>query len=504
MTLRALCVAIVLGGSEIWASQPIAQTPAPRPSFVCAKATDRIEQTTCSDTELEAPRMGHAYRQRYSALSPNERGPLLEDRGWRIASRASQCNQSDAAARACIRQITKPHLATLDQKVRQPLQLVARPGQTRARATPARILAVPIFAAFGYAKMPDDKQFKALGIKRIYCIDRNLASTGPPDKASVRSDVARFTALDPEPIVCIDIELQQYPYDIRTASKTAVDATVAYLSQIIGWVRSANPKAKVGIYGIFPMDSYWVPNQWHAALHKADNAWWRPQIPAFQRNYQAWVDANTYLAPLAQEIDYLFPSLYTYYSHDTESANDIQNGWQSEAFAVIAEAKKLGKPIYPFLWPQFHDTGTYHDFRYIPNFDWQEELRFVRYYADGVVIWGTGGYLHEDWNPNAPWWQSVLDLANSLANKGTPGGRIGTIAIPFEYVYSGAQNVMLVADGSSPIRYTLDGTSPTCTTGTLYSSPISITKTTIINTVACYANGSSVTASFAYVIGFVP
>ncbi|MEK7069147.1 MAG: Ig-like domain-containing protein [Patescibacteria group bacterium] len=73
------------------------------------------------------------------------------------------------------------------------------------------------------------------------------------------------------------------------------------------------------------------------------------------------------------------------------------------------------------------------------------------------------------------------------------------IANPPASTYPATQNVILIAPGSS-IRYTTTTTDPTCTTGTLYTTPIHITVSTTIKAIACYPTESSSVASFAYVI----
>jgi Chitobiase/beta-hexosaminidase C-terminal domain len=366
------------------------------------------------------------------------------------------------------------------------------------------VLAVPIIPAFWYQGMPNSAYLNSLGMKIIPgCISTNLAGTGLPDQTSVISNVNSLTALDPQPIVCIDIE--SLPVDIRYASITQVNSSIVYLKQVINWVRSANLNAKVGIYGVLPLRDYWDPNLYYTALRYPNDPWWSGHLAAFQQNYQAWLAANAYLAPLAQDVDYLFPSLYTFYTYYDNPASD---GWPTFAFTNIAEARKYKKPVYPFLWPQF-DNGSY---QYLPSRYWQDELQYIRRYGDGIVVWGWGGFLNETWNPNAPWWLSVLNLANSLISPAnslvsarTLSGAIGLVATPPDGVYAFGQRVGLAAAGSKSIRYTLtttwpNGTWPTCSTGTVYTAPVSIAKTEIIQAIACYADGSSVSSSFAYVI----
>lgn len=65
--------------------------------------------------------------------------------------------------------------------------------------------------------------------------------------------------------------------------------------------------------------------------------------------------------------------------------------------------------------------------------------------------------------------------------------------------YSSNQNVTLTASGSSSIRYTTDGSNPSCSSGTIYSGAISVSSTTTIKAIACYPNdNSSPVASFTY------
>jgi hypothetical protein len=67
--------------------------------------------------------------------------------------------------------------------------------------------------------------------------------------------------------------------------------------------------------------------------------------------------------------------------------------------------------------------------------------------------------------------------------------------------YTTSQSVTLSSSGSLSIRYTTDGTAPTCTTGTVYTTAIGVTTTLTINAIACYANNaSSGVASYVYTI----
>jgi len=73
-------------------------------------------------------------------------------------------------------------------------------------------------------------------------------------------------------------------------------------------------------------------------------------------------------------------------------------------------------------------------------------------------------------------------------------------ASPVAGTYTSNQSVTLSASGATSIRYTDDGTSPTCAS-TAYSSAMSVTSSKTIKALACYPNSvTSTIASFAYVL----
>ncbi len=75
---------------------------------------------------------------------------------------------------------------------------------------------------------------------------------------------------------------------------------------------------------------------------------------------------------------------------------------------------------------------------------------------------------------------------------------------PASGTYTSAQSVVLTASGASSIHYSTDGSNPTCSTGSVYSSPISINSTQTIKALSCYSGGgTSSVASFAYTLSLV-
>lgn len=75
------------------------------------------------------------------------------------------------------------------------------------------------------------------------------------------------------------------------------------------------------------------------------------------------------------------------------------------------------------------------------------------------------------------------------------------IASPTAGIYTTTQSVSLTASGATSIRYTTNGTAPTCTTGTVYITPISITSSLPLEAISCYPeNNHSSVASYLYAI----
>ena len=117
--------------------------------------------------------------------------------------------------------------------------------------------------------------------------------------------------------------------------------------------------------------------------------------------------ANSYLIPFVTHVDALYPSLYT--SH-TDRAK-----WVADAQRYIAEAKRIGpgKPVRPFIWPQYHDVMrgplrlTYIDYDY-----WMLQLTTIRDTgASGVIVWG--GYKTQ-WDDTQDWWRATLDFIATM------------------------------------------------------------------------------------------
>lgn len=180
------------------------------------------------------------------------------------------------------------------------------------------------------------------------------------------------------------IDIENWPL-VNTTPAVRQDS-IGKLLRVAEIVRKAMPTTKFGFYGFPPVDSYWPMVD--------------PQKFPDQR--AEWLEANRELEPLAQLVDYLFPSLYT--------AFDDRPGWLRYADETIKAARRYGKPVCPFLWADYHDSNKLLRDHELQADAWTEELRFCHAHADGIVFWGGyffGGGRRRGWSESAGWWQAV-------------------------------------------------------------------------------------------------
>jgi hypothetical protein len=155
------------------------------------------------------------------------------------------------------------------------------------------------------------------------------------------------------------------------------DESILKFMKVAEITRSFNPSLKFGFYNILPAHTYW------------------PLVTSqFNDEYDEWRDANNALVPLGRMVDYVFPSLYTYYAD--------RSGWIKHCEKSLDAARVFAKPVLPFLWFEYHDSNRELRNREVESLAWQEELQFCRRSADGVVLWG--GY-QRNWSEKANWWR---------------------------------------------------------------------------------------------------
>ena len=177
----------------------------------------------------------------------------------------------------------------------------------------------------------------------------------------------------------IVLEVEHWP---NVGSDDVVAESLRKYVQLADWARTDAGGVPVAYYGVPPMRDYWRAIKHSETLE-----------------YRQWQAENERLQPLAVHMDALTPSLYTFY-------DDIE-GWKRYAAANVSEARRLApeKPLYPFIWPQYHNSNQQLNGQYVPAEYWLQQLRTLEQIADGVVIWSGGPGA---WNPDAAWWQATL------------------------------------------------------------------------------------------------
>ena len=239
-----------------------------------------------------------------------------------------------------------------------------------------------VFEIMGYRNIPD------LGTHCVESLKIWYAHEFWPEGAPSRKDfdlglpdrdlVERVGRRAPEfgEITVLDIE--HWPVGDATMADAAVDNHIT----VLDWFRKSAPQDHaVGYYSMLPIRNYW------GAVRGKDDP-----------KYQSWQAQNDRLERLADEVDIVFPSIYTFY--------EDQEGWLDYAKAQIDESRRLApdKPVYVFLWPEYHPSNDERAGEPIEAGYWRVQLDFLREHADGVVIWTIDTTKAIDFADIPPWW----------------------------------------------------------------------------------------------------
>ena len=223
---------------------------------------------------------------------------------------------------------------------------------------------------------------------RLFVANQSPAAMPPETIVRTLSSELRDS---PEPVV---LDIERWPLK---GEGPAVQSTVDKFVSVLSWVKDEAPGVPFGVYGTVP-----IPDYWRAIRDPASE------------EFRSWQRDNDRLERISDRVDALFPSIYTFYP-------DRQN-WVTYAIAQIAEAKRKakGKPVYAFLWPQYHESNRLLGLHPLDQDYWELQLNTVYQHADGVVIWGGwGANGPEPWNEEAPWWQTTKRFMNRI-NQSTP------------------------------------------------------------------------------------
>lgn len=191
-----------------------------------------------------------------------------------------------------------------------------------------------------------------------------------PDR-SVFETLVRAHSTNPGPLV---IDIEKLPLK---GSKDDSRKHLETLATLADWAHAAAPGKIIGFYGTNTL-SHIAP---------AD-------LP--------------YARELARHVDAFFPPMYTF--------DDDRGAWEKRAKASATEAHALapGKPVYFYLWPQYHD-GTPRQFQFIEGSYWKFQLEAASRYCDGMVLWSPSRF---EWNDSTGWWRATQQFAHGLRTEG--------------------------------------------------------------------------------------
>ena len=235
-----------------------------------------------------------------------------------------------------------------------------------------------VYDATQYANEPD---LASYGVKPIAVIYADRKWFIPKIDADTWRAVAGDKRLTNSVPVVLDVET----WWITGANEEQDKVSVNNYLNVLNIAKQAASGSRIGFYGVLP----------------ARGKLW--SIVSKDPNLLAqWHSADQTLVPLGNAVDAIYLSLYT--------LNNDPEEWEEAAMAVITEARKYGKPIYGFLWPQFHEMNKQLGGQPIPAAFWARQLAFCRQNTDGIVLWG--GYK-QTWDPTAPWWKETQKFMQS-------------------------------------------------------------------------------------------
>jgi hypothetical protein len=274
-----------------------------------------------------------------------------------------------------------------------------------------------VFNALLYRGLPDLKT--RFGMPRMAQIDSSNgwfypkgtkfdADLPAPDAAIMRSHVGAIGERSPDGWHFLDFEeWARYPWSgesdtgplfVTTRSAWRWGATAARWRAALE--TSSNREQRFGFYDIGPSGEYWIT----------------VRAEANPRGFRRWLQTNDIIASqVTPHVDFLAPSCYTFY----DSGSQDRERWVAATIAVVQEARRVapGKPVYPFIWPQFHPSAG-RTGEYLPVEFWRLQLDTVRKLVDGVIIWGGYDVFEKNvpypWDEEAPWWRATVGWLKSI------------------------------------------------------------------------------------------
>ncbi len=222
------------------------------------------------------------------------------------------------------------------------------------------------------------------GIKHVRVIyEKYYFANGQPDPEKINA-LARDTDNDPASIVSFDTEF---------GNRFRPETVIPKVLDILQIYRSANPKAKAGVYAVAPQNTY----GWKSDIAKNE---------ALNQQY----------APVAQAVDFLSPVLYNYNQSD-------MNAWRRSAQYNMAAAQKYGtnKPIIPYITPSYGsqsaDRNGHNPVQQLTEQEMTARLQALYDLgAAGCIVWGGSSDRDADgkqpvFDASQGWGKALVEFA---------------------------------------------------------------------------------------------
>ncbi|MEM8875584.1 MAG: hypothetical protein AAGD32_15165 [Planctomycetota bacterium] len=216
-------------------------------------------------------------------------------------------------------------------------------------------------------------------------------------------------------------DVEHLKVDIDRHSTDEVDRSMLVYQAVIDFARAEFPEVQIGFYGTFPIRDYWTPIYYRRALESVAEGrddFWAANIQRYTDRYMDWQASNDYLAPLARQVDVIYPSLYTF--------SDDPQEWQWYAEESIKQAERFGKPVIPFLWNRYHQSNQDLKWQTIDGDFWRLQLDTVRANAAGVAIWDFSAAtsvdldVAADYSTNNAWYNQTVDFFEDIFEEANP------------------------------------------------------------------------------------
>jgi hypothetical protein len=121
-----------------------------------------------------------------------------------------------------------------------------------------------------------------------------------------------------------------------------------------------------------------------------------------EADYQKWNDAT---APLLQECDIFFPSLYQYYPQSSTRGDKESSYVKNNMVLVLKLAAQYNKQVMPFIWHRLYPDNKEHGLALISQTGFEKRVQYLvttQYQGkgiDGIVWWSSDNYY---FNQNSP------------------------------------------------------------------------------------------------------